>query len=227
MGGESIIGEMFKQYGIWGLVLFIICLISLTIFLKFITNIILGNHFKFKENYSTSNKELNENPFFINTKYKLRYDIPTLALDPARPTRQQVYRDLIYLNIESFYYGCKRIVEYPNINDINGISWGNMVKRELQTALHSYEEKAEDFGVPPSILQKYIKWHSSFVDLLNNHIDQISNSTLYDNNILRTVVFLLIMNLLVIVMIGDINKLVADRANSTTGLLYRGNILED
>jgi hypothetical protein len=226
MGGE-IIAQIFATYGMTGLVVFIIALMALAIFIKYVTSKIT---FRFpwpRTSSATVDSTLKDHLFFTNAKFKLRFDIPTLDLLPACPTTQQVYRDLIYLNVESFYHGCRRLVELHSIDSMSGVEWGSAVKGELHRMLKAYEEKAEDFGIPPLAVARYAKWLATYTELLINYIEQLASSTVYGNSILRTNVFLLVMNLLIVTMVGDLDKLARETKEQLSGLEYRGTVLED
>jgi hypothetical protein len=138
-----------------------------------------------------------------------------------------MYRDLIYLNVESYYYGCRRLIETHDMSSMSGIEWGATVKKELQSMIKSYEEKAADFGVPTVVVSGYAKWLDPYTNMLLNYVDQLSNSPVYGNSVLRTNVFLLVMNLLIVTMIGDLDKLARDTQDQIGGIEYRGSVLED
>lgn len=225
MGGE-VLGVVLENYGVTGLTMFILSLMALTLFIKFITTKLF--HMKFPwpiTNEIPIDSTLKDHLFFTNARFKLRFDIPSLELVPEKPTIQRMYRDLIYLNVESFYHGCKRLIETNDISAMSGTEWGATVNRELHRMLRSYEEKAEDFGVPSVIVARYAQWLGAYIAMLANYIEQLSSAPVYGNSVLRTNVFLLVMNLLIVTMIGDIGKLARDTQDS--GLEYRGSLLED
>ena len=227
MGGE-IIGAIFENYGMIGLIAFICGLIALALFIKYITTLSLRIKFPWsKRGITAVDSTLRDHLFFTNARFKLRFDIPTLELLPERPGIQQMYRDLIYLNVESFFYGCKRLIETNDMSSMSGLEWGTIVKKELHNMLKSYEEKAEDFGVPPVAIGLYGNWLHAYCEMLINYIEQLSNSPVYGNSILRTNVFLLVMNLLIVTMIGDLDKLARETQGQVKGVEYRGSILED
>lgn len=225
MGGE-IIAQIFATYGMTGLVVFILALMALAIFIKYITTKVTLRFPWPRQSVSMVDSTLKDHLFFTNAKFKLRFDIPTLELLPDCPTTQQMYRDLIYLNVESFYHGCRRLVELHAIDNMSGIEWGSAVRGELHRMLKSYEEKAEDFGVPPIAVARYAKWLGTYTELLTNYIEQLANSTVYGNSILRTNVFLLVMNLLIVTMVGDLDKLARETKDQLSGIEYRGTMLE-
>jgi hypothetical protein len=222
MGGE-LIGEILKNYGVTGIIVFVLALVAFAIFIKFITGLSFNVPWSKRRNPTLSiDAALSDNIFFTNAKFKLRFDIPSLELIPENPPLEWVYKDLIYVTIESFYYGCKHIIEVNDMNTLNGMEWSHAVKGELQRMLKSYEEKAEDFGVPNILLRKYARWVKNYTGMLTTYIDQLAHSSMYGNSVLRTNVFLLIMNLLIVTMIGDLDKLAR-----TSGLSYRDMPLED
>ena len=163
---------------------------------------------------------------FTNAHFKLRFDIPSLELLENKPILQQIYIDLMYLTTEAFYYGCKGITRIPELDSMTGPEWDAEIKYALQCMLRSSEDKAEDFGFPSVVLRKYNKWTNTYTDLLRDNVTQISNSPIYDDSILRTNIFLLIMNLMIITMVGDLEKVARDITEDMAGVVYRGRELE-
>lgn len=225
MGGE-IIGEIFDNYGISGIIAFIVALISFAIFVKYITSLTFNFPSLGYKKLNSMDLTLKEHLFFTSAKFKLRFDIPTLELCPNHPVAQRVFIDLVYMNVESFYYGCRRITEIHDLKDLDGQEWGNMVKSELKRMLHSYEDRAEDMGVPKLVIHKYARWLGTYMELLNTYINQLSGSTIYGDSTLRTNVFLLIMNLLIVTIIGDLDKLVRESLPDISGIEYKGSFIE-
>jgi hypothetical protein len=227
--GEGLIGEILNKYGIWGIVVFIVGMLALPLSLKYTTEFVMSLfRKKIKDDIKEENSEnnLSEHLFFTNAKFKLRFDIPTLVMKNADPVMEQLYRDLLYFSVESFYYGCKNISKTPNINELSSNEWEVLVRSELNSIMTSYEDKAEDWGVPKLIINRYIKWLVTYRDLLTEFITQIANADFYGDNMSRTNTFLLIMNLLIISMIGDIDKLVDETLGEFRGIEYRGSIIE-
>lgn len=231
--GEGLIGEILKEYGIWGIVLMLSALIILPLSLKYIGQYTIELISKFKklkkddkDSDSLINPTLKEHLFFTNAKFKLRFDIPTVQMNQGAPALQQVYRDLLYMNIESLYYGCKNIARTPGMEKLTSSQWDALVKQELTRILNAYEQKAEDFGVPKVIINRYIRWFLTYNDLLLEFITQISTNDYYGDNISRTNTLFLIINLLMISMIGDITKLFDETKNDFGGVEYRGSVIE-
>jgi hypothetical protein len=232
--GEGLIGEILNKYGIGGIAVMIIGLIVLPLSIRYTGQWILELFSGFKkvsEDDEISDDELislslREHLFFTNAKFKLRFEIPSLPMSDGDIALQQVYRDLLYLNIESLYYGCKNIAKTPNLEKMSPTQWDLMVKDELTMVLNSYEQKAEDFGVPKIIINRYIRWFLTYNDLLKEFISQISSNDFYGDNISRTNTLFLIMNLLMISMIGDITKLFDETRNDFDGVEYRGSVIE-
>lgn len=229
---EAIILKIYEEYGLMGIILVIISVIALSIFIKLVSSRITGffrNWWKLprnKENIDQDTSDiLSEHMFFGNTQYKIRVDIPNLLFYPENERIERVYRDLLYMTVESFYYGCKRIIETQDLSNMSVSEWSIAVKTEVASMLNSFERKAQDFGCPLRIIRQYNQWFKDYINILNSHIDQLANSSSYRDNILRTNVFLLIMNLLITTMIGDIRKVAVDSADDIKGIEYRGQIL--
>lgn len=218
------------SYGITGLIAFVLALIAVGVFVNFVSRKLMNLRIRMpwvRNVDKTIDPTLKDHLFFTNAKFKLRFDIPSLELAPDRPALQRMYRDLIYLNVESYYYGCRRLIETNDMSTLSGTEWGTRVKNELQSMTKAYEEKAEDFGVPTVIVGGYAHWLEPYNTMLVNYVDQLSNSPVYGNSILRTNVFLLVMNLLIVTMIGDLDKLARDTQDQVQGIEYRGSFLED
>lgn len=232
--GDGLAGDIFREYGIWGVVVTILFLIIFPLSIKYMGQYFLDLVARIKgkteeaesETDSLINPSLKEHLFFTNAKFKLRFDIPTIEMGEGDPALQQAYRDLLYLNIESLYYGCKNIARTPSIEKMTTSQWDIMVKEELTRILNAYEQKAEDFGVPKVIINKYIRWFLTYNDLLTEFVSQISRNDYYGDNISRTNTVFLIMNLLMISMIGDIGKLFNETKNDFGGVEYRGSVIE-
>lgn len=220
----EVVTAVLEAYGIWGLILLIVALIGLALFINYVSRVsfanILSRTGKSKEPFI--DMSLCDNWFFANAKYKMRFDIPSLQLNPDNVGLNHVYKDLIYLNVESFYYGCKRLVETHDMTSMNGSEWEHMVKTELQSMTTTFIDKAEDLKVPSVIINKYSKWMKPYITLLNTHIEQLGNSAMYgEASSLRMHVFLFIMNLLIVVMIGDLDKIAREPDPELEGIHYR------
>jgi hypothetical protein len=225
--GTELVGAILENYGKAGLILFILSIVSLTVFLRYAIKALGKFNWPWLKRRNSIHPSLRDHLFFTNAQYKLHYDIPTLELDVDPQVLRQVYRDTLYLNVEAFYYGCKSITELPDLDAMTGEEWGSVVRNKLASMLQQYENRANNFGVPPVILKKYIRWNTPYVDLLRDYIGQLANSTVYGSGSLRTNVFLLIMNLLLITMIGDMDKLASDTSDDLTDVEYKGIKLED
>lgn len=226
MSGD-IVKVILEAYGIWGLVLLIVSLIVLAAFVNYISKIsIMSLWNKRKRNAAKGSPPidaaLQDSWFFTNAKFKMKFDIPSLELNPDHKGLNRVYQDLIYLNVESFYYGCKRLIETQNYDEMSGAEWEHVVKAELQSMISTFSDKSEGLGVPLIARTKYSKWLKPYTTLLNSHIEQLSNSAMYgDVSSLRMHVFLMVMNLMIVVMIGDLDKLAKEETDEYDGVTYR------
>ena len=172
---------------------------------------------------------LSEYPiFFANASLKLHSEIPNLDIFPLKPTKQQVYRDLLYMSVDSFYHGFKKLISNSELDSMEAYNWGELVKEELRAMLSTYQQKAEDFGVPPKIVKKYNAWLATYTDLLiRDHIERLVNSPLYVSNVVRMDTLLYIMNMLIITLMGDVEKVANEMDDDISGLVYRGTLIED
>ena len=108
MSGDDLVKAIIEHYGVWGIVLLMGVLIVITVFIKTITNFEWIKTLLVKPHLDSD--KLSDHIFFKSAKSKLKYVIPTLDIVPDKPITQQVFIDLIYLTVESFYYGCKNII---------------------------------------------------------------------------------------------------------------------
>jgi hypothetical protein len=221
----NIVANIIDNYGIIGIIILIFSTIVLTIFVKSISHItwLAIPFYRFKEKELL---RLDEHLFFEHVKVKLRYEIPYLELVKNKKVTQQVYRDIMYMTIEAFYYGCKHLIETPKIDALSKDEWASLVKLEISSILRSYEDKAENFGIPFVIIKKYSKWLQQYIDTLNEYVLQLSIFKSFNNSVDRTNIFLLVMDLLMVTMIGDLHTLAEDEDEFLSGTLYRGTPLE-
>lgn len=222
---NEIISGLIENYGIGGLALFVIAAIVITVAVKYLSDVLSKSMWPFKRNKVVY--VLDDHVFFTTAKFKLHYDIPTLDVCPDKPVREEVFKNILYLTVESFYYGCKNIIGIHGLNKLSGEEWGEEIRSELRKILKSYERKAEDFDIPKPVIKVYTEWLATYMDILKEYIIQLSGSSAYGNSLMRTNTFLLIMNLLVITMVGDLAILANREDNSISGIDYRGRPLED
>lgn len=225
--GEELIGVILAEYGIFGIAILITTLLIFAWFTGYIIKLV-GN---FKWGWVTKKKPpfkdspLYEHLFFTNAKFKLKFDIPTLTLNTESQVMEQVYRDLLHMNIESLYYACKNIANTHDIDSLTPMEWDALVKDELYRMVASYENKAENWGVPKVITIRYLRWSMTYMELLREFISQISSKGYYGTNTSRTNTLLLIANILIISMIGDISTLVEETKGVFKGVKYRGSVI--
>lgn len=221
----EVLGQIVKDYGIIGLIVFTLCLMIFLIVMQKTSKLT----FNFSPNLRRPlNKHLKENIFFSNVSLKLHSEIPSMILAADKPVKQQIYRDLLYLTINSFYHGFKNIVNKNALDKLSAYDWGDYIKDELKSMNTSYKETADDFRMPRVAIRKYDTWLQGYLDMLSReYIDRLVSSPLYHTNTNRTDALLLVMNVIVIALMADIDKLVNDDSTDIAGLTYRESIIED
>lgn len=217
--------EVYNAYGFWGLGAFLGGTVVFAITIRILVNTFSDKNilrwFK-KEKYKR--EYLLENLFFTNTRFKLDHEIPHMDMGVGSPILQQAFRDILYMHVETMYYGIKNIVKAPFLNKISPGEWERIIKRELTSIRDQYETKAENFGIPRRVVNSYIDWASGYTTLLCQYLNQLSSNNSYADNIMRTEAFLFILNIFIISLIGDSKHIPVDQ--SLNGLEYRGNLIE-
>lgn len=224
MNSNDLVGGIIEHYGIWGVILFMSVLLIMTIFVKTITDFEwIKKLFSRSKIYSDG---LANHIFFKNTRNKLKYTIPSLNILPDKPITQQVFVDLLYLTVESMYYGCKNIINAPNLQNISAEEWSKLLRGEINSVLRSYKEKAINFKIPSQVIDTYSSWLDEYMLTLDENIELVASSSAFRNSVDRTHIFLLIVNVLLIALIGDIRRIAGEFHNHSELIDYRGNLLE-
>ena len=216
--------KILSEYGVVGFVLILVCTI---VFKKII------NDYKSGINTITagfarpapSPTELKYHPFFSSAHYKIVAEIPTLELSPSKPVKQQMFRDLLTIYIETMIKICGDIVDLE-MKDWSGEKWSNEVSKNINRLVTDFQTQALAHGIPAPALMKFSKWHYPTLEMLYEYIGMLGNSHIYSTNIIRTNTFLLTMNLLMVTTLGDAERSLKELNGEVGGKLYKNMTLE-
>ena len=215
--------EAFTEYGWLGLLILVVAL-TLSRF--------LASRMK-KWSDETTNLDEDEiekenlkyNRFFVTAKRKLSVEIPMLSIDPDKPVRQRLFRDLLYINILSFYEGLQEMIE-KDMSSWSSNDWANAFTQKMQEITKSFNDRCEREGMPDIVVKKFCLWHSTTMDLLYEQIHVLGHSSVFKDNLSKTTTFLLLMNVTLSTTVGDAERTLSELNGEITGLEYKGETLE-
>lgn len=166
-------------------------------------------------------------PFF-NDEYRiLKVEIPNLDLMlDDKPVRERLFKDLLNISFNVVYDIANGIVENVDLTVWSSEEWMNNVSHSVNSILKTIEDKAKEAEMPDIVIKKFLKWQLESVEELQENVLMLGNSRLYSSNIAKTNTLLLILNLLLECMLGDIPLVVGDINGELTGVEYNGRVLE-
>jgi len=222
----DILISIMRDYG-WFVALFVLIL---GILLKFIisnylkwTNITNGNDL---DSDLTKDEGFKHHTFFSNSEYRLAVEIPNLELLQDKPNRQRLFKDLLLITFRTVYDITNGFSKYENIENWTSDKWVDMMTQSINQIIIDTEENARNNGIPEIVIRKFMKWYLENVDPLHEYVLLLGSSKLYDTNIVKTNTLLLVMNLLLVTILGDAERVLGDINGELTGLNYKGWILE-
>ena len=217
--------KILSEYGLAGFVI----VVAITIVFRVLVQDYKGSLGRFAASLSAapveSGAELRYHPFFSSAHYKIVAEIPTLELSPAKPVKQQMFRDLLTIYIRTMLDTCNEIIEL-DMSDWSGEKWSNEVSKHLNTLVTDFHKNALEAGIPDAALMKFSKWHYPTLEMLYEYITMLGNSNLYSTNLVRTNTFLLTMNLLMVTTLGDAERSLKELNGEVGGKMYKNAILE-
>lgn len=193
---------------------------------------LLGKLWPFKKSKQTKGSDaahtlLLENIFFANASLKLHGEVPLLDISPNKPNRTLLYRDLLYWTIEAIYCGYKKLIKEHDLESLSAEEWSKLIKVETQNMMKTCRVKANDFSVPSNTLRSYNKWIKNYIDMFYTEtVHPLIYSSVYTNNIARTATVLAVLNVLIVTLIGDIDKIANDPDVNIDNAVYRGTKIE-
>lgn len=170
--------------------------------------------------------ELIHHPFFNQAQYLIVVEIPALELSPSKPVKQQMYRDLLTINIKNAFDSCQDIARME-MDDWSGEKWAVEINKRINTMVTEFHKRAIDSGIPDIVLFKFARWNLTTLETLYEYIRVLGSSAVYVNNNSRTNTFFLIMQLLLVTTIGDAERSLKELNGEVAGKLYKNMMLEE
>jgi len=174
----------------------------------------------------TDVQDLRFHYLFNNLEYRLVAEIPSLELMPNKPTKQQMFRDILSIETKIIYEVCEEIVR-TDMTAWNNERWLSEISKKMNEIIISLERKTKEEGIPVTVVKKYLKWHYNSFELLYEYISKLATDNAYSNNYTRTNTLLLIMNLMLITTIADAEKTLKLLNGEIAGGTYKNMIIED
>lgn len=230
--------KILSDYGLTTLILLIMFYIGLRIiYKKFTTGVasvvdLFGDDSKpvpTPTSTSTSlqnTSELIYNPFFAKAQYLIVVEIPSMEMLPDKPVKQQLFRDLLTINIKTIYDCCQEIAK-QDMDDWSGEKWVVELSKKINSMVTDFHRRSIDAGIPDVVLFKFARWNSTTVERLYDYINVLGHSTAYVNHNSRTNTFFLIMNVLLVSTIGDAERSLKELNGEVAGKQYKNLTLED
>lgn len=169
--------------------------------------------------------DLKYHPFFNNAEYRMTVEIPVLDLIPTKPVKQQMFRDLIFIETKIIYEVCSEIIKL-DMSDWTDEQWVTEITKKINEILAAFLKKARDEGIPELVIMKYTRWHSTTFEMLFDHVTTLGTTVVYPDNITRTNTLLIIMGLMLVVTISDAERSLKELNGDLAGKLYKGMAIE-
>lgn len=227
--------KILSDYGLSVFILLFVLYIGLRILYKKVTSGVTSfvNLFGEEDAASTINSnslqntgELLYNPFFAKAQYLIVVEIPSLEMLPTKPTKQQLFRDLLVINVKTTYDYCQEIAKLE-MDDWSSEKWVVEISKKINTMVTDFHRRAIEAGIPDVVLFKFARWNSTTVEMLYEYINVLGHSTAYVNHNSRTNTFFLIMNVLLVTTIGDAERSLKELNGEVAGKIYKNMTLED
>lgn len=213
--------QLLSDYG-WQSGIF---LVSCFLLYKFIIYFFNTKKVEIKNTIKTENN-LSTHSFFNNVQYRLVVEIPSLDLIPAKPVKQQMFRDILSIETKILRDICLEIIKM-DMTEWNNEYWVTQIISKINEAILNIEKRLLEEGIPHIVIRKYLKWHYATLDLLFDYIKDLGNSNVYNDNISRTNTFLLIMNFMVMITIADAEKTLRELNGEIAGKIYKNQTIEN
>lgn len=171
-------------------------------------------------------RDLKFHSFFNNAEYRMVVEIPSLELMPEKPTKQQMFRDILSIETKTLYEICQDVTKL-DMSEWNNERWMTEISKKVNEIIITMRKRIKEEGVPDVVVQKYMKWHNNSFDILHDYIKELGTSNAYQTNISRTNTLFLIMNLMLITTIADAEKTLKDLNGDIAGSSYKNMIIEN
>lgn len=201
--------------GIFGLVLYYRFQGPVIAFLK-------GEHHKGHSHYSP----LDTHELFSKIQKMVTVEIPNLQLLPAKPVKQQMFRDILSIFVKTISEECTEIAKIDR-DDWTPEKWVLEMSKHVNKIITTFHTKAIDNGVPEVAMNKFARWNQQTMELLYDHITTVGKADAYKSNNERTNTLFLVIGLLIVVTVGDAEKTIKELNGEVSGKLYKGMTIED
>ena len=169
---------------------------------------------------------LKMHPFFINAEYRCSVEIQNLDLVPGKPNRERVFKDLLIISFRTVYEVSEELVKQVYANTWSNEEWISAVDQAINHKLILTEERAKEANIPSIIIKRYFRWHNEAIKSLHDYVILLGHSKLYNTNLAKMNTFFLIMDLLLVTILGDVERVIPDINGELTGVVYNGLVLE-
>jgi|AntRauTorcE11897_2_1112592.scaffolds.fasta_scaffold00046_41 hypothetical protein len=170
--------------------------------------------------------ELLANQLFANIEFKLSNEIPSMSFNGnLKPIRQKMFRKLLEIKVVCLKEIALSLIN-ENIEDMTPAQWMALVHEKLSTGDRTLHDRAISAGVPELVINKFMMFRQPTQILLYNYVKDLTVSTFYESNVVRTNTLLYLLNLKLVTVIGDSERNLIRINGEITGLMFEGNPLE-
>jgi hypothetical protein len=173
-----------------------------------------------------NNANLLYHSLFANINHRLNNEIPTLELLPAKPTKQQMFRDILSIYTRTLFKTCKEIAEL-DMTDWSPEKWCDEINRRFNVNTYTFTNTCREYGVPEVVIMKFMRWHRPTQDIMFDGVMSLGNSNIFTSNIARTNTLFFMLNLLLVTTIADAEKTLKELNGDVHGKLYNGQVIEE
>lgn len=218
--------NVLQEYGWAALFLFV----SGVVLLRYISSRVGVWNARDRERTANKNdllkEELSSHQLFANIEFKLKSEIPTLSFQGInRPVRQKIFRRLMEIKVECIKQVASDIIA-ADTDKMTPTQWSAFVQQKLNETDSCISDTALSEGIPLIVVSKFMVWRQHTQELLNNYVKDLAMSEVYTTNIARTNTLLFLMNLKLITIVGDAERLLGEINGELSGITYKGEIIE-
>lgn len=174
----------------------------------------------------TEGSSLIRDAFFAKTQHRIMVEIPMLDLIPHKPVRERLFKDLLVVAFQTIHNAMLEFVSNESLPTWSTEEWQEKAAMAVTAIIVSTEDSARRIQIPELAIRKFLKWHTLHVDQIHDYIRQLGNSKLHDTPMAKTSILLLIMDLLLVSVLGDGERVIDEISGDLLGLSYRGLPIE-
>lgn len=168
--------------------------------------------------------DLRFHTLFSTIDYKINIEVPSIEFNNKQPVKQEMFRDLIILYMQSIKDGCYQLAVREDIYNFNADRWAAEVTESFNRTVTEFQRRALDNGIPATVLNKFSRWNANAVRTIHDFVYHLSGG--YGSNFERTSTFFLMLTLLMTTCVIDGEKTFRDLNQELAGKLYKGQPLE-